>query len=57
MSVYLRSMIWSTVVLAATNSEPYVAVSTVPRHFESHPPGVELMKWTTAITDFPVVRS
>ena len=30
LSVSLRSMICSVAVLAATNSEPYVAVSTVP---------------------------
>ena len=29
LSVFLRSMICSVAVLAATNSEPYVAVSTV----------------------------
>ena len=38
-------MIWATAVLAAANSEPYVAL------------GVELKKWRTAVTDFPVVRS
>ena len=57
MGVYLRLMIWSTGVLAATNSEPYVAVSTDACLFENQSPGVELMKWRTAVTDFPVVRS
>ena len=42
MSVNMRSMIWSTAVLAATNSEPYVAVSTVACLFENQLPGVEL---------------
>ena len=32
--VYLRSTIWSTAILAATNSDPYVAVSTVACHLE-----------------------
>ena len=57
MSVYLRSIIWSTAVLAATNSEPYEAVSTVTCLFENQFPGVELMKWRTAVRDFPAVRS
>ena len=34
-SVFLRSMICSVVVLAATHSEPYVAVSTVAYLFEN----------------------
>ena len=44
LSVSMRSMICSVAVLAATNSEPYVAVSTVACLFEYQSNGVVLMK-------------
>ena len=50
-------MFWSTRVIAATNSEPDVADSTVAYLFENQSPGVELMKWRIAVPDLPVVRS
>ena len=52
LSVFLRSMICSIAVLAATNSEPYVAVSTVACLFENQSVGVVLTKCNTAVTDF-----
>ena len=39
-SVVRRSMIWSVAILAATNSLPYVAVSTVAYLFEYQSIGV-----------------
>ena len=51
--VFLRSMICSVAVLAATNSEPYVAVSTVACLFENQCVWVVLTKCNTAMTDFP----
>ena len=54
LSVFLRSMICSVAVLAATKSEPYVAVSTVACLFENQSVGVVLTKCNTAVTDFPV---
>ena len=57
LSVFLRSIICSVAVLAATNSEPYVAVSTVACLFENQPIGVVLTKCNTAVTDFPVTMS
>ena len=50
-------MICSVAVLAATNSEPYVAVSTVGYLLEYQSIGVVLMKSNTAVTDFPVTIS
>ena len=50
-------MICSVAVLASTNSEPYVAASTVACLFEYQPIGVVLMKCYTAVTDFPVTIS
>ena len=47
-------MIGSVAVLAAINSEPYVAVSTVACLFEYQSIGVVLMKCNTTVTDFPV---
>ena len=52
--VFLRSMICSVAVLAATNSEPYVAVSTVACLFENQSVGVVLTKCNTAVTNFPL---
>ena len=49
-------MICSVAVLAATNSEPYVAVSKVAYLFENQSVGV-LTKCNTAVTDFPVTMS
>ena len=51
LSVSMRSMICSVAVLAATNSEPYVAVSTVACLFEYQSIGVVLMKCNAAVTD------
>ena len=50
-------MICSVAVLAATNSEPYVAVTTVSCLFENQSAGVVLTKCNTAVTDFPVTMS
>ena len=52
LSVFLRSMICSVAVLAATNSEPDVAVSTVTCLLENQSVGVVLKKCNTAVTDF-----
>ena len=57
LSVFLRSIICSVSVLAAMNSEPYVAVSTVACLFENQSVGVVLMKCNTTVTDFPVTTS
>ena len=51
LSVFLRFMICSVAPLAATNSEPYVAVSTVACLFENQSVGVVLTKCNTAVTD------
>ena len=56
-SVFLTSMICSFAVFATTNSEPYVAVSTVACLFENQSVGVVLTKCNTAVTDFPVTMS
>ena len=50
-------MICSVAILAATNSEPYVAVSTVAGLFENQSVGVVLTKCNTAVTNFPVTMS
>ena len=55
--VFLRSMICSVAVLAATNSEPQVAVSTLAYLFENQSVGVVLTKCNTAVTDFPATMS
>ena len=47
-------MICSTHVLAATNSEPYVAVSTVACFLEYQSIGVLFKKWRIPVTDLPV---
>ena len=57
LSVFLRSIICSVAVLAATNSEPYVTVSTVSCLFKNQSVGVVLTKCNTGVTDFPVAMS
>ena len=57
LSMFLRSMICSVAVLAATNSEPYVAVSTVACLFKNQSVGVVLTKCNTTVTEFPVTMS
>ena len=54
--VYLRSIICSVAVLAVTNSEPYVAVSTVACFLEYQSVGVWLQNWRHAVRDAPVAR-
>ena len=54
--VYFRSTICSVAVLAATNSEPYEAVSTVAWLLEYQSVGVWLQKWRHAVRDAPVAR-
>ena len=56
LKVCLMSMICSVAVLAATNSEPYVAVSTVACFFEYQSTGVLLTKWRHPVKDFPVAK-
>ena len=55
--VYLRSTIWSTAILAATNSDPYVAVCTVACLLECQSVGVQMAMWRMAVTDLPVTKS
>ena len=50
----LMSIICSVVVLAATNSEPYVAVSTVACFLKYQSTGVLLTKWRYPVQDLPV---
>ena len=50
------SMICSVAVLAATNSEPYGAVSTVASFFEYQSTGVLLTKWKHPVKDLPVAK-
>ena len=57
LKVYLRSIICSIAVLAVTNSEPYVAFSTVACFFEYQSVGVWLQKWRHAVRDAPVQGS
>ena len=57
LSVFLRSIICSVAILAATNSEPYVAVPTVACLFKNQSIGVVLTKCNTAVTNFPVTMS
>ena len=54
--VYLNSIICSVAVLAATNSDPYVALSTVTYFLEYQSVGVWLQKWRHAVSDAPVSR-
>ena len=55
LSVFLRSMTCSVAAWAATNSEPYVAVSTVV--VSSKTSLLVLTKCNTAVTNFPVTMS
>ena len=50
------SMICSVAVLAATNSEPYVAVSTVACFLEYQSTGVLLTKWRHPVKHLPVAK-
>ena len=50
------SMICSVAVFAATNSEPYVAVSGVACFLEHQSTGVLLTKWTHPVKDLPVAK-
>ena len=52
LKVCLISMICSVAVFAATNSEPYVAVSTVACFFEYQTTGVLLTKQRHPVKDF-----
>ena len=57
LSVFLRPMICSVAFLVATNSEPYVAVSTMACLLKNQSLGVVLTKCNTALTDFPDTMS
>ena len=48
--------ICSVAVLEATNSEPYVAVSTVACFLEYQSTGVLLTKWRHPVKDLPVAK-
>ena len=50
LSVFVRSIICSVAVFADTNSEPYVAVSTVACLIDNQSDGVALTKCNTAVT-------
>ena len=56
LKVCLMSMICSVAVFAATNSEPYVAVSTVACFLEYQSTGVLLTKWRHPVKDLPVAK-
>ena len=56
LKVCLMSMICSVAVLAATNSEPYVAVSTLACFLEYQSTGVLLTKWRHPVKDLPVAK-
>ena len=56
LKVCLMSMIYSVAILAATNSEPYVAVSTVACFLEYQSTGVLLTKWRHPVKDLPVAK-
>jgi hypothetical protein len=53
-NVVLKSMIWSTAILTAVNSDPKVAVSTVTCRFEYQSINVWLQRWSIPVTDLPV---
>ena len=57
LNVFLRSMICSLAVLAATISEQYVAVSPVACLFENQSVEVVLTNCKTAVNDYPVTIS
>ena len=50
------SIICSVAVLAATNSDPYVAASTIASFLESQSVEALLQKWRHAVSDAPVAR-
>ena len=52
----LMSMICFVAGLTATNSEPYVAVSTVACFYEYQLTGVLLTKWRHPVKDLPVAK-
>ena len=54
LKVCLMSMICSVAVLAATNYEPYVAVSSVAGFLGYQSTGVSLTKWRHPVKDLPV---
>ena len=54
--VYLKSIISYIPVLAATNSDPYVAVFNVACFLEYQSVGVSFQKWRHAVRDAPVAR-
>ena len=56
-SAFLRSIICSVALLAATHSEPYVAVSSVACLLKNQSVGVVLTNCSTAVTDLPVTIS
>ena len=56
LKVCLMSMICSVAVLAAANSEPYVAVSTVACFLEYQSTDVLLTKWRHPVKDLPVAK-
>ena len=56
LKVYLRSIICSVAVWAATNSDPYVAASTIVCFLEYQSVGVWLQKWRHAVWDAPIAR-
>ena len=56
LKVCLRPMIHSVAVLAVTNTEPYVAVSTVACFLEYQSTGVLLTKWRHPVKDLPVAK-
>ena len=56
LKVCLMSMTCSVAVLAATNSEPYVAVSTVACFLEYQSTGVLLPKWSHPVKDLPIAK-
>ena len=56
LKVCLMSMICSVAVLAATNSETYVAVSTMACFLEYQSTGVLLTKWRHPVKDLPVAK-
>ena len=56
LKVCLMSMICSGAALAATKSEPYVAVSTVACFLEYQSTGVLLTKWSHTVKDLPVAK-
>ena len=56
LKVCIMSMICSVAVLAARNSEPYVAVSTVACFLEYQSTGDLLTKWRNPVKDLPVAK-